>query len=627
MFIKLLSIILLFYSLTACKQVELSASDSGNQVDSVYKFEDKEEKLVFYDIQKQASSLKFLPQKHNNLIEIKANVVSWIKLIPSQVTLVDKNYILELNRATLDAVTAYIVTKESSWETISTGDSTPFGSRSIPHENFLFKISGQALKSVDFPIYLKIRNHAFTITSLNLWEEEAFNKQDREHSLFNGLYFGMFVALVIFNALIFLSVRDVSYLWYVAYLGFISLFLLAYSGFTYRYFWPRSPVWANYSTYFNLLIAMAMGLGFTRSILNMKVYYPQVASLLKWVGIGLALIALLGLLFDINFLSALIIYLALGIILLIALSVILAIRKGYKPAYYVGLSFLFLFIGVLIKILYKLEILPANTFFEYALEIGILLEAFLLSFTLAYRINYTNEALKQSRQKILKSKKQFATRLIEYQDVQRKETSETLHDSIGQKLLVMKIQLAQIYTFFNIPEDHPKVKSVNGLIHEVINDVRDVSHHLHPHQIDRLSLIEALEDLILQSFKESQIKHHYDFEGLEECIDIKSKLHIYRVIQELISNMLRHSAAKNVEFSSGIINGKLEIVVTDDGKGVFNKSWYKKGGYKKAYGIANIKERISYLKGNVKFISDKGMGLKIKIVLPCKSYGGKNAGK
>ena len=626
MLLKSLSILLLLYNITACKQFELTAPSYVSLLDSVYKFEDKEEKFDFSDIQKQSSTLNFSPQKQKNLSEIKANVANWIKIVPSQTILPDKIYVLELNRATLDSVTAYIVADDRSWKTIVTGDSTPFANRINPHENFLFTISGHALKSVDFPIYLKIKNHAFTITSLNLWEEEAFIKRDKEHSLFNGLYFGMLAALVIFNVLIYLSVRDVSYLWYVAYLGFILLFLLAYSGYTYRYFWPNSPVWANYSTYFNLLIAMAMGLGFTRSILNLKVDYPLLALLLKWVGISLAFIAFVGFWLDISFLSALIIYLALGVILLIALSVILAIRTGYKPAYFVGLSFLFLFVGGLVKLLYIFELLSANTSFEYVLQLSILIEAFLLAFTLAYRIKYTNEALKQSRQKILNSNKLFASRLIEYQDLHRKETSETLHDSIGQKLLVVKIKLAQIYKFFKIPEDHDKVKSVNGLIHEVINDVRDISHYLHPHQIERLSLKEALEDLILQSFKASKIKHHHDFTGLEECIiDTQSKLHIYRVIQELISNILRHSAAKNIEFSSEIINEKLEIVVTDDGVGAFNKSWYKKGNFKKAYGIANINERINSLKGTVEFFSAQGMGLKIKIVLPCVNKGGKNA--
>lgn len=619
MLLKLFSIVLILSGFTACKQTGLDNFESEILVDSIYVYEDADKKVAFPSVQNLPIGKKFIQQQQLDKVAIKANVTSWIKLIPSKEIVSEKNYILELNRPTLDTLTAFIITNDGSWRTIVTGDTKPFHSRNIPHENFLFKISGQVLNSVEFPVYIKIQNHAITSSSLKLWEVNEFYKADQKKTLLKGFYFGALLALVIFNFLIYLSVRDISYLWYVAYLGFILLFLLAYSGITFRYFWPNSPEWANYSTYFSLVIAMSTGLSFTRNMLNVKAFHPTLASTLKWAGIGLSLIAVLGFFLGNAFLSALIPYLALGVILLIVVSIILSIRKGYKPAYYVGLAFLFLFIGSMMMILFKLEILPATIFSEYVFHVGILLEAFLLSFALAYRIKYINEQLKQSKQKMIDSKRQFAKRLIEYQDQQRKETSETLHDSIGQKLLVIKIQLAQVLKIFNVSDDHSKVKSVTGLINEVINDVRDVSHFLHPHQIERLTLTEALEDIILQSFNDTQINHHFDFNDLEKCIDTNSKLHIYRIIQESISNILRHAAANNVEFSSGIANNKLEIVIKDDGKGAFNKKWYKNGDYKKAYGIANIKERVNSLNGTVSFLSGKGMGLQIKIVVPCQN--------
>jgi len=611
---KLIILLLITISICACsKRDNLTLPE--NLISSITRFDDIDGHFDINTIQGK----KFLPQKNHEKIVINNNVkASWIIVKPSRQVSLNKNYVLELNRPTLDKVTAYIREETSEWRIIKTGDTLPFSRRNIPHENFLFNISGRVLKQFKIPIYIKIQNPVITFSSIKLWEETQFNDANARRSLLMGIFFGTLLSLIIYNFLIYLSIRDVSYLWYVAYLSFMLLYLLAISGYTFRFLWPDKPIWANHSTYFALLISMSMGLGFCRSMFHIPLISPILARLMKWVGVIIVLLAFLDLFFSYPFIANYMSYLGLLTIVLMLYAVITSIRSGYKPAYYAALGFLFLFAGSMTLILFKLEILPRNIISEYGIQIGVLFEAFTLSFALAYRIKYLNEKLKQSNLKLLEAEKLFSRKLIDFQDIERKETAATLHDSVGQKLLVIKIQLAQILKLFSIQQNNEKIKAIKGLVNEVINDIRDISHSLHPHQIERLTLKEALEDVIFQSFKDTNIIFTYDFSGIEECIDKKNSLHIYRIFQESINNIIKHSKATNVGFKSQRINDEqIKITIQDNGKGMTKQKWLKTDDFNKAYGLATIKERVNSLNGTVVFNSPYGHGFQIKILIPC----------
>ena len=618
---RILLLLFVLFTLSACDGL-YSDNGSSNLIESIHLLRDNNSNHNFADIQGSKLEHQFISQKYTDRVSIKNGILaSWLKIIVSAEVDPEKSYILELNRPTLEKVTVYIPKNNYQWNIVETGDSVLFNRREIPHENFLFKLSGSTLKTLKLPIYIKVQNHGTTSSSIKLVEEQDFYATDHHKLLLVGLYFGAVLGLVVYNLLLYLSVRDISYLWYVVYLGFIGFFSLAINGLTFRYLWPNNPYWANNSTYFFILMSMVAGLGFSQTMLNTKEFLPSLAKVMKWSNVIIVLTTFFGLFLGNAFFASVIPYFGLFVLLLILFAITIAIRANYKPAYFVSLGFLFLFLGGMMLILYKFELLPGTIFSVHGLQVGIILEAFILSFALAYRINYTNEKLNKANQALVDTNKKFSSKLIEFQDRERKETAETLHDSIGQKLLVTKIQLAQIFEQFNIPENNIRIKSVWGLIHEVINDVRDISHTLHPHQIERLTFKEALEDVINQSFKDTDMNYTYDFNSLEECIDKKSKLHVYRIIQELINNALKHSAAKNIEFKSFKTNSTLEIIVKDDGKGVPDQNWFKRKDYAKTYGLFNIMERIDSLSGSVNFISSRDQGFKTIILIPCVKGG------
>lgn len=617
---KLLFILCIQLALTACSPAFDSISNTS-LIDSISILDDQENNLAFTDVNTPEKSANFKLLKQNNSFEIGRNsTTSWFKLSLSDKLDPQKNYILEIDRPTLDEITAFIPDKNGKWKRIQTGDNFRFSSREIPHANFLFTISGSIVNQSRNTIYLRVKNKIIASISLSLWEEAEFHEYDKIHNLFNGLYFGALLALIIFNLFIYMSVRDISYLWYVGYLGFISVFLLAYSGLAFRYFWPDFPLWADKSTFVAILVSISLGLFFCRSMLNIQEISPSLSSILYWGGFAILALLLFGFVINGTFFSKITPALALFVIVLITYSVFKSIVSGYKPAYFVALAYLFLFFGGVMFAIYKLGLVPDNLLSRYGFQFGIIVEAFLLSFALAYRIKYIDSLLKLSNQKVIDSKKLFSIKLIEAQDNERKKVAANLHDSLGQKLMVIKMQLAQFFESFNIQEDESSVKSTLGLIRETIDDIRTISHHLHPHQLERLTLKEALEDIILQSFKTSGIRVVCSLNALNDCKDKKTQLHIYRIIQESIKNILTHSNAKNVEFTASLQGKKIKLLISDDGKGI-HTDWFKKGDLLKSFGLSSIKERVNSLDGTLFFISKKGNGFQIEILLSCESNG------
>ena len=557
-------------------------------------------------------------QKHtlNNSFEVARNkATTWLKLLTKESINSDQQYILEIDRPTFDVVSVYIPKNNTSWKVINTGDSFKFDSREVDHENFLFNVSGSLLKGNRNSIYVKVKDKIISSSSIVLWERSEFNKHDKFESLMKGLYFGALFALVLFNFFIYLSVRDISYIWYVVYLGFIALFLLTYSGLAFRYFWPESPFLANYGVYLGLYISMASGLLFCRSILNIKNVSHNLSVTLLTSSVAIILVLVVGFITNIQMLSRLAPSLAIYAMLISLYCIFKSARTGYKPAYIVGASYVFVLLGGGMFALYKLGVVPGNMISRNGLQMGVLMDAFLLSFALAYRINYTNSRLQIANEKRLMEKKLFSRRLIEFQDDESKRVATNLHDSFGQKLIVIKIQMAQLFESFNLKEDDNSVKAIVGLLKELINEVREISHSLHPHQLERLTLNEALDDVIRQSFKHTQIRVTYDLLGLNKCYNKKTQLHIYRIFQGAINNILAHSNAKNVEFTATLENKHIRLLIKDDGIGI-RTTWFKNEDFSKAFGFLSIRERVYSLNGQIKFISEDKNGLKILITLP-----------
>ncbi|OGU56177.1 MAG: hypothetical protein A2X64_08690 [Ignavibacteria bacterium GWF2_33_9] len=204
--------------------------------------------------------------------------------------------------------------------------------------------------------------------------------------------------------------------------------------------------------------------------------------------------------------------------------------------------------------------------------------------------------------------------VLDAQEKERQRLSRDLHDGLGQMLLAAKLKLEQMAS-----SDFEKAqKHLNGaleIMKETVNEIRTISNDLMPSVLSNFGLGEGIKRLCKDFEKDSGIAFNFDCTNLDK-IDIpeKSQLYIFRIVQELMNNILKHSQAKNASLRFTFDGNFLTIQVNDDGIG-FDTSNIDFGN-----GINNIMERTELLYGRIKVSSKPSQGTEVLINIPVK-YG------
>ncbi|MBN1154152.1 hypothetical protein JXB12_04455 [candidate division KSB1 bacterium] len=221
---------------------------------------------------------------------------------------------------------------------------------------------------------------------------------------------------------------------------------------------------------------------------------------------------------------------------------------------------------------------------------------------------------------LMKEKKlqqSFSQRLIEDLEKGRKRFAGELHDSLGQNLLIIKNELQQIISKFSdqiLLEN--ELNTVSSLVSESIDEIRQIATDLHPHHLDRLGLKKAIEALLYKFVHSTDIEFIIDMDEIDELFPKSFEIHIFRLIQEGLSNIVKHADATIVHIE---IKNKVkyaQIIIGDNGKG-FNVKLYQSGKVEyQGFGLTGMSERIKILEGKLKIDSNPGKGTKIIIQIP-----------
>ncbi|RVU02077.1 tetratricopeptide repeat protein [Mucilaginibacter limnophilus] len=202
---------------------------------------------------------------------------------------------------------------------------------------------------------------------------------------------------------------------------------------------------------------------------------------------------------------------------------------------------------------------------------------------------------------------EIATRsLFEGEQKERVRIARDLHDSIGQMLSVVKMNLSQ-------RQDDPSLNDTLSLVDETITEVRHISHNLIPEELN-FGLFSALEDLAekINAAGNTQVITTIPDEARAHQFEKANELSVYRIVQEVLSNMVRHAQATEIALSVLQQDGLMTLVIRDNGKG-FDTSLI---GQSKGLGWKNIAARVNMLNGNMQVSSERLSGTQIEITIP-----------
>ncbi|MGY6522516.1 MAG: ATP-binding protein [Mongoliitalea sp.] len=222
----------------------------------------------------------------------------------------------------------------------------------------------------------------------------------------------------------------------------------------------------------------------------------------------------------------------------------------------------------------------------------------IVAFFLLYLVNRLSN-LKKTQQ----MQAQFAQDLLLSQEEERKRISKDLHDGLGQSLLLIKNKVA-------LESD----SSTSNLLGSAIEELRGISRSLHPFQLEELGLTKAIGYLIDQIDESQDIFIDANLEDVDDCFQRESSLHVYRIVQEVFNNILKHSQAEGVRFNLKKQAEAVVLSIEDNGVGF---DFSEKYNDFKSLGLKTLKERTAAVSGSLKVESEKGKGTKFTFQFPC----------
>lgn len=205
--------------------------------------------------------------------------------------------------------------------------------------------------------------------------------------------------------------------------------------------------------------------------------------------------------------------------------------------------------------------------------------------------------------------------IIATQEEERKRISRDLHDDVGTKLSALKLFLSSLKNSVEkkqYQQANQLADNSENLINQTIKDVRDMLLNLSPGILEEFGFTTAIESLVNKINQTNTIHFDLSVFGMKENLKTEYQLALYRITQELINNVLKHSNAKRVSLQIGYRDEKIIIMIEDDGKG-FDLNQHKDG-----YGLKNLQARTKLLNGIMNIDTQPGRGTSISIEVPYK---------
>jgi two-component system sensor histidine kinase UhpB len=204
--------------------------------------------------------------------------------------------------------------------------------------------------------------------------------------------------------------------------------------------------------------------------------------------------------------------------------------------------------------------------------------------------------------------------LIDAQESERRRISRQLHDDLNQKIATLSMGISQVKRKLPMQETALVVEldQLRENAATLTNDVRTLSHQLHPAVLEHLGLVTALESYLSSFRSEEHIDVKLTAEIGKERIPFQVSICLYRVAIEALRNVSRHSDATSAAISLKRFDGVLELQVSDSGNG-FDVETFKNGG---GLGLISVEERLRLLQGSCEIYSAPGRGTKLVITVP-----------
>jgi PAS domain S-box-containing protein len=227
------------------------------------------------------------------------------------------------------------------------------------------------------------------------------------------------------------------------------------------------------------------------------------------------------------------------------------------------------------------------------------------------------DALRQSQVEL----RELSAQVLQSREDEKTRIARELHDELGQQLTALKMDLA--WARERLPADAPeladKLARMDATLDTTVTATRRISADLRPLMLDDLGLADAAEWLVEDFVQRSSVACDCSIEEAETLSSLAptTATALYRILQESLTNVARHSHANNVRVALGIDGGEVVLAVEDDGRGISEADRTKA----RSFGLKGLRERVHYLGGTVQIGAASTGGTRIAVRVPVTQDG------
>jgi two-component system, sensor histidine kinase LadS len=545
----------------------------------------------------------------------------WLKIVVKN-THPDATYKLVLSTITPDTIEIYAA-NEGNFKKELIGEAIPSNERFL---NYYFKPTGDSSApnlfgmSQNAIFYLKINGDGQPIAlPLSIIRCDVDYDVGIFSILFSGLLYGFVCFILIINIVLFVGTREKLYLYFLIFNIFCTGVVLYFDGFVKLLIFQTSVYWNNQ------FIAIALCGSFISlnyylcELLKLKIHQPVLNQCFRLVNVVFVVIGILSFWHPIGFSlfikSNLILTSVEAFFLFYSVLMMRQKEKDFFIAQLISIGLVIIF-GTITQ-LYFWGVLPVNLLTRYAVHGMILPQIFIQTFILFKRFKTLAEEQLMLQTTLLAASEQYSQSLISTLENERKRLSGEFHDSIGQNLLVIRNRILLMLKQNQTNGQKEKLDGLAAITSETLDEIRDISQNLRPTTLDTIGLTASLSNMLARLKRSTEIKIEVVCpQNIDEIVAKELEINVYRILQELMSNVLKHSKASHATVTITQNGHQLLIQIKDDGVGF---DTLKMALTNAGNGFTSIKERVKILRGDMTINSEIQKGTTVDIILPIDS--------
>ncbi len=295
----------------------------------------------------------------------------------------ERRWLLVQRYALSDHVDLYLRYPDGHIIHQASGDQLPFSSRAVRYRQPNFLLTLPPGERVD--MLVRVKSQSSMQVPLTLYTPTAFAQLERDAQFGIGIYYGILLALLVYNLVLWLWLRDATYFWYLFHVGGFGLVLFCLNGLAFEYLWPNSPRLQDWCIPVSICLAQMAMQQFARHFLELRQRSP-VANRISLALISFfVLLGVASLLLPYRTTTPIASAAVFPSVIFIAWMAIMAMRRGFAPARLFGLAWALFLVGTAAFAAVAFGLLPKTFYTEYGVQLGSALEMLLLSVALGYR--------------------------------------------------------------------------------------------------------------------------------------------------------------------------------------------------------------------------------------------------